>query len=239
VNATPAAQTEAAPGHPVAARFEEALAAGHCPICACLRRDEFNELCRWVGGNTQDETNRWQLEAAGGFCNHHSWLLMGIHSPRSGSLLNDFMVARLFRELKSTTAPGEHAAAAYLRRARDECPFCAHLATCEACHLDAFVRCVRDADAWRRYAESCGLCVPHFVCCLALEPDVVFQERLKDALEQQFQRLQADMREYVRKFDNGQRWTISRPETNAWVQAAEKLVGRPNIRTPDKLLQKP
>jgi hypothetical protein len=233
---TPPATPEASPA---TATFSEALDSGHCPVCAALRHDEFEELCRWVGGNVADANNRRALDAAGGFCNHHIWLLGKIHSPHSGSLLNDFLVARLLRALRDSAVAGEQAAAEWLGRARAKCPICSRLAAREALHVAAVVEWFAEGDGWPRYTASRGLCVPHFARCLALKADAVFRQRLTNALEQQLQRLQTDMREYVRKFDGGLRRTLTRAEANAWAEAAEKLIGRANVWAPDELAPKP
>ena len=80
--------------------WKEAVHSGRCPICFLLRRDEFDELSCWVGGDVADQQNRQRLEEAGGFCNSHFWLLNGLHSPQSGSLVNDFIATRLFQSLR-------------------------------------------------------------------------------------------------------------------------------------------
>src|ERR1017187_5476077 len=78
-----------------ASDWEKAVQSGHCPICFLLQQDEFHRVCRWVGGDIADEGNRRGLDEAGGFCNWHFWLLNEIHSPQSGSGVDDYIAARL------------------------------------------------------------------------------------------------------------------------------------------------
>jgi hypothetical protein len=80
--------------------WKKAVHFGRCPVCFLLRRNEFDELSRWVGGDVADQQNRERLEQAGGFCNSHFWRLNELHSPQSGSVVDDFIATRLFRSLR-------------------------------------------------------------------------------------------------------------------------------------------
>jgi hypothetical protein len=218
---------------PTTARFAEALESGHCPVCAALRQDEFDELCRWVGGNVADQENHRRLDVAGGFCNHHFWLLARFHSPHSGSLLHDYVVKRLRQALLSAPAGTDaEAVMEWLRRATDQCPICSHLATCEARQVTAFADWMRDDVAWPRYIESRGLCGPHLLRCQARIADPALRQRLLEAQTRQLVRLQAEMRTNVKKFEAGRRWDITQDEDAAWRQAIEKLVGRVGLQKP-------
>ena len=206
--------------------WKEAVSSGRCPLCFVLRRDEFAELSRWVGGGVADEQNRRRLDDAGGFCNSHFWLLKGLHSPQSGSLVNDYIAARLVHWLREPAGQGWETQAAWLREAATRCPLCVHLQACETAHARAFVGWLSDSVAWSEYAESRGLCLPHLVRCQALVQDSSLVERLNQAQAAQIERLQGEMRECVRKFETGERWEISQDEWAAYERATEKFVGR-------------
>src|ERR1035441_1400494 len=184
-----------------ASDWEKAVQSGHCPICFLLQQDEFHRVCRWVGGDIADEGNRRGLDEAGGFCNWHFWLLNEIHSPQSGSVVNDYIAARLVEWLRNCAWQAWQAQAASLRERATRCPLCAHVRACESAHVRSFVGWVSDGLAWSRYVESRGLCLPHLVRCQALVREEPLRERLNGAQIKQMERLQDEMRELVGKLD--------------------------------------
>ena len=139
---------------------------GRCPVCFLLRRDKFDELSRWVGGDVADQQNRQRLEQAGGFCNSHFWLLNELHSPQSGARLNDFIATRLVGALRDCADDDRQAQVAWLREAATRCPVCARLRACEATHVRAFVAWLSDSVAWAEYQPNHGACACH-TCCAA------------------------------------------------------------------------
>ena len=205
---------------------------GRCPICALLQADEFQELCRWFGGDVADEGNRRRLDEAGGFCNHHFWLLGEIHSPQSGSLLNDYIAAKFLDLLRNESNGGGQIRAQWLRNATEKCPLCIHLARREAQHVHAFVDWLEQPSSWQAYENSRGLCLPHLLHCQPLMGNESLRRRLDHFQSAQIEHLQKEMRELVRKFESGQRWEISPDEWNACRRIIEKLVGRKGTANP-------
>ena len=204
----------------------EALQSNRCPICFLLRDDEFQELCRWAGGGLENEEIRRRLDKAGGFCNNHFWLLREIHSPQSGSLVNDYVAAKLLEVLRKPRTDEKRAHAQWLWNAAERCPLCACLRNREARHLRALADWLKAPPSWPEYENSRGLCVPHLVRLQALIDDQTFHEHLARAQAAQVERLQKEMRVFVRQFEAGQRWNISHDEWKAWERVIEKLVGR-------------
>ena len=99
--------------------WEQAVRSGRCPICFLLRREAFAELSRWVGGDVADSDNRRRLDEAGGFCNVHFWLLMELHSPQSGALVNGYIMGRVLERLEQPGWQGWEAQAAWLQSAAE------------------------------------------------------------------------------------------------------------------------
>ena len=224
---------ETPPAPAIPATYTEALDSGCCPVCATLRHDEFQKLCHWVGANVADANNRQALDAAGGFCNYHFWRLSEVHSPHSGSLLHDFVAERLVAALRRVARPIGDAPAGWLRRAARECPLCVHLRGCETRNLASFAEWLSDLRNRQRCLDSRGLCLPHWLRCERLVADADLRAELEQAFLRQLRHLQTEMREYVRKFDGGQRWEVTPAEAHAWMRAVEKLVGRVNVRPAD------
>jgi hypothetical protein len=226
--------SEPAPATPPteATPWTEAIRSGRCPLCFLLRQDEFDELRRWVGGDVADDQNRRRLDEARGFCNGHFWLLAELHSPQSGSLVNDYVATSLIEWLRHPARQDWPAQAAWLREAASRCPLCARLRACETAHLRALVGWLSDRAAWPHYAESRGLCLPHFLRCQALVQDLSLREQLCQAQAVQIERLQREMRQLARKLAAGQRWEVSRNEWVAWERATEKFVGRRGLAPP-------
>jgi len=204
--------------------MQAALASGRCPICFLMRAEEFQEICRWVGGNVADENNLRQLDQTGGFCNHHFWLLADLHSAHSGSLLNAHVAGRF---LTMRVGPAE-----WLRTAASRCALCARLASCEATHLQEFAGWLREPNALDEYERAFGLCLPHLLRCQVLIEDKAICEKLFAAQIACIERLQTQMGELARKFSAQHGALITSEEWDAWRRIIEKLVGRKNVRCP-------
>jgi hypothetical protein len=220
-------------------KLAEACKSGRCPICFLLKGDEFKELCQWVGGSVADENNRRRLDEAGGFCNYHFWLLCEIHSPQSGSVVNEYIAAKLLDSLRKESNGGGQIRAQWLRIAAEKCPLCIHLANCEAQHVHAFVTWLEQPPSWGRYENSRGLCLPHLLLCQPLLGNKSLRRRLDHFQAAQFGHLQLEMRELVRKFESGQRWEITPDEWFACKRVVEKLVGRKGAPFPHDLPANP
>ncbi len=212
-----------------AAPWKEALHSGRCPVCFLLRQDEFEELRRWVGSGVDDPQNRHRLDEAGGFCNAHFWLLRELHSPQSGSRVNEYLATRLLDWLRDPDRQDWSAQSVWLRQATALCPLCVRLDACETAHVRAFVAWLSESVAWSEYAESRGLCVPHLLRCQSVIQDPALRQHLHQAQAAQIERLQHEMRELVRKLAAGRRWDASRDEWLAWERATEKFVGRSGL----------
>jgi hypothetical protein len=216
-------------------QMQRAVASGRCPVCFLLRNDEFDELCRWVGGNVADERNRARLDAAGGFCNYHLWKLSELHSPYSASLVNDYAAQKALEALRDPSHADRDHLARWFRRAAERCPLCEQMANCEGRHVSKFVDWLRAGSNREQYEKSEGLCVPHLLRTLALLDGDALYEQLAQAGAVQIERLQQQMREYARKFaarQAGGQEHIEREELDAWRRAIEKLVGRTNVQWP-------
>jgi Family of unknown function (DUF6062) len=219
------ASFQAEPGA-TGSELTKAIKSGHCPICALLRDDEFQELCRWVGDNVASKDNCQRLDAAGGFCNCHFWRLRKIHSPQSGSLVNDYAAAKYLDLLRNSANVNGLAHARWLQKVAEQCPLCVHLEDREATHLRKFADWLNEPPAWREYENSRGLCLPHLVGLQPLIDKPALRNQLTCTQIAQVERLQKEMRDFMRQFENGQRWEISHDEWKAWERVIEKLVGR-------------
>jgi hypothetical protein len=228
----PEVSPKSPPGPAAPAKLLEAVRSRHCPICFLLRQDEFDEMCRWVGGNVADEKNRARLDAAGGFCNHQVWLLSELHSPNSGSKVNDHVAAHLLPRLGVPAGSNGNAPLDWLRRAAAQCPLCEHLREREAAHLRTFVDSLAQGRSWSEYEPSRGLCLPHWLRAQATVGDESFRRRLAQVQAAQIERLQTEMRACVSKLESGRRWEISRDEWAACARTTEKLVGRKGVLPP-------
>ncbi|HRT09127.1 MAG TPA: DUF6062 family protein [Candidatus Paceibacterota bacterium] len=211
-------------GSPPAPTPAEAVRSQGCPICFLLHRDEFEEICRWVGGTVADGQYRLPHEPAAGFCNHHAWLLGEIHSPASGSKLNDLLAAALLARL-DTAADGVQTIADWLRNSAAQCPLCEYLGRRESAHLQALLTWLAQPGAWEEYERSTGLCLPHLQRCSPRLAGESLVRRLLHAQAAQIERLQLQMRACATKLASGQRWEISPDEWAAWRRATEKLGG--------------
>lgn len=206
----------------------DAFSEARCPICALLRRNEFDLLCGWVGmsGEKHKKTGeRDRLLQAKGFCNYHFWEF-GRMSTRQGSA---GVCMGFIEELIEVFRQGGKRDR--LQRLSEyhrglQCPLCADLAVQEAAHIKEIATLLELPENRKKYAEGWGLCIPHFIQTAAGVKDGSLISFLMDTQDKQLERIRTAAAGLISKTDGPLRWEQTADEKNSPVRAIEKLTGR-------------
>jgi hypothetical protein len=177
-----------------------------------------SSLQRWV----TDERDR--LVLAQGFCLAHADLLLRWASPMGVAVLYppllqlaaDFVVlwSNLGRMPNTKPSP-----------MKPRCPVCAERAAAEETALTELLDWLHTEEGRQIYAESRGVCLPHF---RRLWAKVTGELRswLLQTQQDQLRRLSDDLQSYRQKRETLRRHAITPAEETAWATAVEKLAGR-------------
>jgi hypothetical protein len=218
-------------------RIIEAFSSEGCPLCAMLRRDEFDSLCQWVGlseERAKDSAQRKQLLTADGFCNYHFWRFqqMSTHYGSAGIAIQ--LIEKLLGILRTHKQKcfadvirykGGHSKI-QLNDNNAECPLCCELCEKERVYLKELLAILKQNEYRSRYEKSCGLCIPHLMKVIDYIEDVLLLKYLFETEIDQLEKVKTDAASFVSKRYPPLRWEQTDNEKSSWFRAIEKIIGR-------------
>jgi Family of unknown function (DUF6062) len=229
-------------------RLAEACTHPGCPVCGCLHDAASRHLSAILAEHVTDPLSRARLTAAWGFCATHATALREMPEAALGTaIVYQGLVEQACRWLdeaaRSVGTPagrrGWRALVGRPRRTRGErrprrerCPVCVELVAAEACHLDALLAGLEDAELGPAYAASDGLCLPHLELALARAGARPEAARLVALTREKLRALADDLRRFVDKHDHRVRPTFTEREAAAWQQALSLVAGRVELFGP-------
>ncbi len=226
--------------------LRDALALPGCPVCRLAARDAERYLDGLLWEHVTDPGVRAKVRRAQGFCRDHARLL-----DRAGAalgvaiLMQDVLRAVLetlegahfqappalsLRRAQETLDPGQPSAATAELVARlapgEPCPACARAGEMETVYLDTLVeQLMGEEGLLGAYGVSGGLCLPHLRLALVRLREPAVFEALVSAQRDIWGRLEADLREQIRKNDYRFRDEPWGDESNAWLRGLAAVSG--------------
>lgn len=228
--------------------IRQALDQPGCPFCRLMteRADRFLDGVLWELVN--DPKVRSELNQARGYCQPHGWLLVRKGSALGIAILMQDVINTLV-QVAEAAPPGGRAESVLqtLRRSLDRdrasqgssslvaelspqrpCPACEHVESTERACADALVKHFGGSGALEQpYRASDGLCLPHFRRVLAHAPSGGTAGSLVSAQLEIWQRLRAELGEFIRKNDVRFRSESFGDERDSWRRALEAVSGAP------------
>jgi hypothetical protein len=218
-------------------RVVEAFSSNGCPICAILRRDEFDSLCQWVGQSGESDKNserRKLLLSAGGFCNYHFWQFERMSTHYGSAGIAAQLIEKLLQLLRMHKQKYFADAIKYkgchskiqLNNNNAECPLCCELCEKERAYLKEILAILRQNEYRSRYEKSCGLCMPHLMKVIDYIDDISLLKFLFETEIDQLEKVKTDAVSFVSKRYPPLRWRQTEDEKKSWFRAIEKITGR-------------
>jgi len=220
----------------------EACAQPGCPLCRVSDRWAARFVAAILYEEVTDPYTRGRLKASFGFCRVHAWRATEVGTTLLGmSIIYRGLVAQIAGALADATAPdkkrwwqsvggrtpGDAEAAPPGLAAQTECPACIYLRDMEATALVAITDAVPTNERLRAGLSQVngGLCLPHLRSALvaARTPDAF--AFLQESAKPKLAALQADLDEFIRKYDhrfNKEEWG---DERDSWQRAIAWVVG--------------
>jgi hypothetical protein len=226
--------------------LRDGLAQPGCVVCRLKARSTEHYLDSLLWESVNDPGVRHDVRKARGFCQEHAWQLVRpsaslgvaiIHRDVLHSVLADLEGARyraspllsLQRAHEALDADQPSAATAELVSRlgpQAPCPACEQAEEMETIYLDTLIKALVGQQGFlAAYESSDGLCLPHLRQALARLRDEATFEALVNAQRAIWQRLEADLSEFIRKSDyrfRGEPWGT---ESDAWLRGVAAISG--------------
>jgi hypothetical protein len=219
-----------------------------CALCRLLAKQADSYIDQLLWELVNDIDGRAELNQARGFCNGHAWMLVRYGASLGVALLMDGIIGEVMRLVERdgfkpqpafslrqvwgaiNTAQPSPATADLVKMLEPQlpCPVCKSVQKSEAYYLAALLKHLAGADSLlTAYQASDGLCLPHFRLALSRVSHEASYTALVEAQKSVWQRLRADLAEFIRKNDHRFRGEPFGAEGDAWLRGIEAVSGAP------------
>ena len=220
--------------------LREALAGPECAVCSLLRRSMRRYIDAISYEGVGDRRVRDVIRAARGFCPEHGRMLRDAHDVLGSAIVHRDVLgtfAAQLAEARYQPPSLETRLRRAVRRQREvdalaaerPCPACVYLEEQDEVYGTALLKHVADGTLVADLHDSAGLCVPHLRAALRRAPDAQTFDRLREAQLAVWQRLAAELDEFIRKQDYRFTDEPSGAESDSWSRAIGLVSGEPGL----------
>lgn len=216
--------------------LHQAYTVAGCTVCGLLTRSERRYIDVTLYEHVTDVKWRAEVRAARGFCALHTQHVLEVGRSALGVSLVAADILKTLRGTLATTAEGGGGALGRLRsalsggstqsalRPQQPCPICAYLNEFSAVYIAALLDDLATEAGQVAYARSGGLCLPHFTA--AIERGGPGARPVAAHQAQVWERLEAELNEFIRKSDYQFSGELMEAERDAWRRALLLLSGK-------------
>lgn len=219
----------------------EACAKPGCPLCRVAERWGGRFMAAILYEEVTDPHTRGRLKQSFGFCRDHAWQAADVGGTLLGmSIIYRGLLGQIDKALlqaapgskkgwwqKLGPKAGEEDAAPPGLSAPASCPACLYLADMEDAALVAIADALPGNERLRAGMQQPdgGLCLPHLRRGLVLASNQEAFAFLQATTHQRLQALQAEMDEFIRKYDHRFRREEWGEEADSWQRAIRWIAG--------------
>jgi hypothetical protein len=226
--------------------LRQAFGEAGCAFCRLLAKHADSYIDKMLWELVNDIDGRAELNRARGYCNTHAWMLVRYGASLGAAIIMDGVIGAVLRVVESegykpqsgfslrqvwgafnpsqpnpASAPLAEALAPQI-----PCPVCVAVQKSEDYLIQALVKHLTGPDNLvAAYQASDGLCLPHFRRAVAAVGNEESFTALVEAQKAVWQRLRADLAEFIRKNDHRFRGEPFGLEGDAWLRAIEAVSG--------------
>lgn len=226
--------------------LRQALTEPGCALCRLLARNADNYIDGVLWELVNDADTRQNLKQARGYCRDHAWMLVR-HGASLGIavMLEDVLktllqvldaadftppptssLNRVWQKFNQNQASEATAALVADLSPQAPCPVCAQVQVSKKYFVEALVRHFCGPGGLEPvYRTSAGFCLPHFRLVLSRVSDEATLTALVEAQKAVWQRLQAELSEFIRKNDYRYMQEGFGLEGNSWLRVIEAISG--------------
>ena len=224
--------------------IREAFTQTGCPFCRLLTQAAGQHIDSLLWEMVNDPDIRYELNQARGYCHQHAWMLVRGGAALGVAILMHDVVKTLLDVLKSHQLDSESASVwTHLLNAfetdqkpatrliadlspQTPCPICSGIQTIEEQYINTLLEHMSGPNSLSNvYQNSDGLCLPHFRRALTQAKPAKNLKALIEAQQAVWERLYADLGEFIRKNDYRYRREPFGTEADAWLRALESISG--------------
>ena len=228
--------------------IQRALAEPGCAFCRLLAQSADRYLDTVLWEMVTDPDARTEINQARGYCRQHGWLLVRVGAALGVAIISHGVLDTLLKEMASF--PGENAPDEVLQgwlrgleRGRPSrlteklvsalspktpCPVCVQQEVLERQLAETLLAHLDEPGALAEvYRQSDGLCLEHFRLTLTFARKAPATRMLVAAQRSIWERLHAELGEFIRKKDFRFKDELFGSEKDAWRRALEAISGPP------------
>ncbi len=214
----------------------EALSQAGCPVCRLGRQVAAQHLDRLLYESANDPGVRERIRTARGLCHRHAWMMAAIRGGNLGiALIYRDVLNAVLQELGRDASderrrlwplsPSEGAGVSDRLAPQGPCPACTHQGEMEHIYLRELLQRLDDPRLGPAFAASAGLCLPHLRQALSQAENEAQRRSLLVAQRAIWQRLLAELNEFIRKNDYRFREEGFGAEGDSWLRALASISG--------------
>jgi hypothetical protein len=208
----------------------DALPQPGCALCRLGHRVEVNYIENVLYSKTTAISTRAEWREARGLCLTHAKQLNQIGHALGVSLFYQD-ITQTVKALIEGVSPQQAVRPRGKRRLlerlvpRVECPACAYRATLEAVYVETLLDHLTDAEFVTRLRDADPLCLAHFQQTIEIVSDAESFRTLRDVQVEHWERLIAELGEFVRKNDHRFQHESVGQEGTAWLRVVDAIAG--------------
>ena len=221
----------------------DALKEKGCPVCNLVQKAIHMSMDSFLYELVNDPGVRKKIRKSLGFCNTHAWQLQKIGDGFGLSIIYNELLGMLNDRISLTDPKknainvkallkelvGGKAKTNYQEKSKASCPACNDLRDCEKRYITAFIDGFSEAEFRVALGGSSGLCLPHIVSVLTTCKDEELIKELLKAESEKINNLRKELDEFERKHDYRFSKEGFGKESDSWMRAIEKMIGKEGI----------
>jgi hypothetical protein len=213
-----------------------------CAICHLLQRD----ATRFIDSLLYEYVTKLQtndtFRSGRGLCNTHSWQMAEFTGRALGIAMLSNMVVDEIQKVTAKSSPGQSSGLARLLNKQqtsssladalestEACPVCDLVSRAEQHYVEVIATHLDDSRFIDAFQDSGGLCLPHVRQTLRQITDPAQSETFMKIQGEKWATLQAELKEFIRKYDINNAREAMGAEGDSWRRAIRYLAGEDDI----------
>jgi hypothetical protein len=200
----------------------DALKEDGCPICALIKKSIRKSMDDFLYGQVNDPAIRKQIKESFGFCNRHAWQFQ--------KLGNGFSLSIIYRSLSESLVDKiDKKEIRDFQRVRSTCMICKESKETERRYMEVFIENYEELQLRSSFKDSFGFCLTHLLALLKLCKNKEISAEVLKIESAKIKHIIDELKEFERKYDYRFSKEEFGKESNSWIRAIEKLIGKEGV----------
>ena len=208
------------------ANLVESLSANGYPLCSILKERIEKFLYNFLDETVTDVDTRLKIRKDFGFCCAHAWMLQKNENCLGQGIIYQDLVETFHRNFIFPADPRKTRKCLDSLVASRKCLICDHAARIEKRYLEVFSDSFDKPELKEAYSKSQGLCLDHMVAAVRGWRSSKTITSYLETESARLKELDAELKEFIRKFDYRYAGEKFGREKDSWIRAIEKISGR-------------